>query len=288
MKNLNLNSLRVFAAAARHGNFLRAGEELNISHGAVSQRIKQLEIDLGASLFERKPRGVELTQAGRNYYQAVETAMSTLSEATSEIRDTGQEIILHMPPSFASKWLMPRLRDLSHTHPGLRVVFEAQEAVLNRQFRRNEAAIRHAKSCRPTKGHDHICLAELVLVAVCSPNLSTRLSKFDLDEARTLPLIQDAHRRWERLFGRLGIAEPDELLTFNRTALAIDAAVNEQGVAIAPTLLVQRDIDEGRLVSVWEDSVSSGEYLFLISPTQHSKFAPLVQTTKWIKAQFDI
>lgn len=288
MNNLNLNSLRVFAFAARHGSFKVAGEVLNISHGAVSQRIKQLELFLGVSLFDRTPRGVTLTPVGEGYYKSIEPALAALADATAEVQGTTQEITLHVPPSLASKWLMHNLPDFSRQFPGIRVSTVALEGVVDRPFGRNEVAIRHAASFRPSQGQDYRQLTELQLVAVCRPDLKPSGSSVPLKELLAMPLLQDAHRRWDRLIERTGTEKPRDIVSFNRTALAIDAAINGQGAAIAPTFLVDRDIQDGRLVELWRDSEGSGEFLFLIWSDQHSRSAALSKFVNWVQSVLSV
>lgn len=288
MKNINLNSLRMFVSAARHGSFLRAGSELNISQGAVSQRIKQLELELGATLFERGPRGVSLTTTGKKFAQTVETSLSMIAAAASEIQGVGEEITLHISPSMARKWLMPRLAMFAKAHPEIRLSIEAREEVLNRPFIRNEVVMRHAKSFRPVRGQDFRRLIELELVAVCSPHFPNIKVRPSLEKILAMPLIQDAHCRWDRLLGQRKTSAPLERLTFNTASLAIDAAINMQGIAIVPLLLVEQEIADGRLVEIWRDTEPSGEYLYLIWPKQQAAFKPLMNTVRWIHSEFGL
>lgn len=113
----NLKSLHVFAAAARYGNSQRAAEGLNLSHGAIFQRIKQLEVDLGVVLFERRARGVALTPDGETYRDAVDAALSILATAQAGLHRATNQITFHIGPSFASKWLMPRMKSFAVMHP---------------------------------------------------------------------------------------------------------------------------------------------------------------------------
>lgn len=286
--NINLNALRVFAIAARYGNFLRAAEALNISHGAVSQRIKQLESDLGTILFERKARGVSLTPNGVRYRQAVEEALSILATATADLERTDAPVILHLGASFASKWLMPRMKRFATKFPSVSVTTETHEELLQRKLARNEIAIWPAKAVSRSPGDQVMRLAELEFVAVCSPSLLRPDWPLDLATVLSMPLLQDSHRRWERLSETVGHSGKNSLLNFDRSALALEAAINGHGVAIAPTYLTADDLAAGRLVEIWRNPDASGEYLFMSWQAQNTAHHPVMQTVNWILSEFDL
>lgn len=286
MKNLNLNSLRIFVAAARLGSFLKASAELHLSQGAVSQRIKQLELELGVRLFEREARGVSLTKAGKELAQTVETSLGMIEKTASKIRCYENEITLHVSPSIARKWLTPRLPKFSKLNPDVQLSIEARAEVLARPLHHNELSMRHGTSFPSVKGEQMRHLIELELVAVCSPNLPRVGPRPSLKQILALPLIQDTHRRWDKLVGGTYSSATSESLNFNSASLAIDAAINMQGVAIVPSLFVQDDIAVGRLKKIWRDKEPSGEYLFLIWPKQPIAFEPLNDVVRWIHAEF--
>lgn len=286
MNNLNLNTLRIFSFAARYSSFKAAGEAMNISHGAVSQRIKQLELFLGMALFDRNPRGVSLTQAGKRYHKSIEPALVAISDATEEMQNATQEVTLHVTPSLASKWLMNRLPSFAKQFPGIRISTVALENVVDRPFGKNEVAIRHASKVRVNQGQKCRKLTELQLAAVCHPELKPARSPEIVEDLLTIPLLQDAHRRWDKIIKRTQAKAPCEIINFNRTALAIDAAINNQGVAIAPTFLIERDIRNGRLVEVWRDSEPSKEFLFLVWSGQYSQTSQLSKVISWLQSEF--
>jgi LysR family glycine cleavage system transcriptional activator len=286
VKNLNLNSLRMFASAARHGSFLKAGTEMNLSQGAISQRIKQLELELGAMLFEREPRGVSLTKAGQELAQTVETCLEMLDKTASQIQQLGNEITVHVSPTIARKWLAPRLPMFSKLKPGLQLTIEASAQVLERPLYQNEIALRHGKIFRTGRGQQMQRLIELELVAVCSPDLPGIGAQPSLEKILASSLIQDSHRRWDKLLARHCSQETLEPLNFNSASLAIDAAINNQGIAIVPFLFVQDDIDAGHLREVWRDKQASGEYVFLVWPTQPVTSKPVMDVVHWIHDAF--
>lgn len=137
----NLNALRVFAFAARHGSFQKAAGMLNISHGAVSQRIKRLEEELGVKLFVRHARGVALTSQGERYFRSVDNSLAILDAATVDLRKASDRVTFHLGPSFASKWLMPRMEQFTVQFPDIPVTTEVHDTPLERDLGRNEIAI---------------------------------------------------------------------------------------------------------------------------------------------------
>lgn len=286
--NVNLNALRVFAIAARCGNFLRAAEVLNISHGAVSQRIKQLELDLGITLFERKARGVSLTPNGERYREAVEEALSILATAAADLERAGTPVILHLGASFASKWLMPRMKRFAAQFPSVSVTTETHDELLQRNLGRNEIAIWPAKTVNKAPGDQVMRLTELQFVAVCSPNLLRPDWPLDLETVLSLPLLQDSNRRWERLIDSVGHCARNGLLNFDRSALALEAAINGHGVAIAPTYLIADDLAAERLVEIWRNPDASGEYLFMSWAAQRTARNPVLQTVNWLLSEFGL
>lgn len=288
MENLNLNALRVFAVAARHGNFQRAAEVLHISHGAVSQRIKQLETGLGVVLFERKPRGVALTAKGRKYHSAVEEALSILTAATAELEQSSCQIRLHIGASTATKWLMPRMSAFNARFPEISLETEIHDTLLERNLGRNEIAFWPGRAPVQNGAHHLKCLCDLQLVAVCSPDLLRPDWPVDTQTLLSLPLLQDAHRRWERLIEKTGHNDQHSILNFGRSALAIDAAIQGHGVAVAPTFMIEADVRARRLVEIWRSPDASEEYFFLSWPRQHAHEKPLRQVVTWILSEFGI
>lgn len=285
-QKFNLNSINVFAVAARHGNFQRAAEELHISHGAVSQRIKQLELDLGIVLFERKPRGVTLTPLGAKYSIAVEESLSILTTASADLSRTSGQITFHLGSSFASKWLMPRLKSLVLKVPDVSITTEIHDSFLERNLGQNEIAFWPARDKGVNPAHHVKHLTELELVAVCSPDLQRPDWPLDIETVLKLPLLQDAHRRWEQLIESTGRDADHNILNFDRSALAVDAAIKGHGVAIAPTFMIEEEFRKRQLVEIWRSQDVSGEHMFMSWARQHMQNKHLKQTVNWVLSEF--
>ncbi|WP_046141055.1 LysR family transcriptional regulator [Devosia soli] len=287
-RNINLNAVRIFAVVARHSSFQRAAEALSISHGAVSQRIKQLEGELGVALFERQARGVRLTENGERYQDAVDAALSILTTANANLERGQSQVVLHLGPSFASRWLMPRLKRFTRQVPHVAITTEVHEGFLQRALGRNEIAIWPDRTPQHAPGQHVERLTALQLVAVCSPQLRRPDSPMDFEAMLSLPLLQDAHRRWERLIGPGAHQAKGGLLNFDRSALALDAAINGHGVAIAPVHMMADDLESGRLLEIWREPESSGQHLFMSWAEQHRADGPVNKTVNWILAEFGL
>ena len=169
-------------------------------------------------------------------------------------------------PVLDQSWLVPRLADFADAHPDIELLTVANEALASFRSDGIDLAIRQGRP--PFAGGLRVeLLAPLELCAVCSPRLAEEIAPLvQLDDFATLPLIQDSHDLWTTLLEDAGVAVQRRFLQFNQTALAMDAAANGQGVALAPRLLVSIDIRQGRLVEVWRDARPDQGGYYLIHP----------------------
>lgn len=286
MRHPRLNAVRMFDAAARHLNFRVAAAELNLTQGAVAQAVRGLESDLGVVLFRRLARGLALTELGKVYHSKVSRGLILIDEAASALQPLSNTISVSVPPSFASKWLVPKLPNFAEAHSDIEVRIVATEAVTNFASQDVDIAIRQGS--RPSdRSSKATLLAPIDLRAFCSPDakFSTRRTT-NLKRLAHLPLIQDSHRHWERLLPDGSGAS--QLLQFNQTALALDAAANGQGIAIAPLLIGTRDVEHGRLVEVWRDESPDKDGFWLVQPRAvTSNIVARRAFTEWLDKELD-
>ena len=167
----NLNALKAFEAAARHLSFTRAAAELNVTQGAVSHQVQALEAQLGHRLFKRLNRRLELTPAGRDYLPSVSEAFDRIAEATGRLdRDrSGGPLKLSTMPSFATKWLLPRLPALRRAVPDLEVMISATPERVDVTGDAFDVAIRFGAGRYPEL-HETFLMDDAVL-PVCAPSL---------------------------------------------------------------------------------------------------------------------
>lgn len=285
MRSPNLNALRMFDAAARHLNFRLASEELNLTQGAVAQQVRRLEADLGLQLFHRKARGLALTQVGRSYHAPVRRALAMIDSATQKLRPENTPITLSVPPSFASKWLVPRLGGFAHDHPAIDLQTVASEELSDFHADGVDIAIRQGRP--PVGGGLHVeRLAPLDLCAVCSPDYADKAARIGtFEDFSAHPLIQDSHHHWDALFEDAGMEAPRRTIRFNQTALAMDAAANGQGIALAPRLLLGAEIARNTLVEVWRDASSDQRGFYLVYPDRRTPKSARDAVIEWILSE---
>ena len=257
----------MFDCAARHLNFRLAAEELNLTQGAVAQQVRRLESDLGIQLFHRKARGLALTEPGQNYYSSISQALAIIDEATSELQPKSTEVTLSVTPSFASKWLVPRLADFYRAYPELEVHVLADSEMANFQSDGVDLAVRLGQ---PPFGKD-LHWEELValdLCAVCSPEFAREIAPIEqLKDFTSLQLLEDSFLNiWQGLFADAGLRPRQRMIRFSHTALALDAAANGQGITLAPRILLDLDFEQGRLVELWHDTRSDQGGFYIVYP----------------------
>jgi len=258
MRLPNLNGVRAFEGAARHLNFRLAAEELNLTQGAVAQQVRNLEASLGQKLFVRKPRGLELTEKGAAYFTEIHAALTRIDQATARLAPQSRSVVLSVPPSFASMWLMPRLTEFEALHPDVDLQVIASEGLADFDTDGVDLVVRQAAPPF-AQNLKSVLLTPFNLVAVASPTyLQTAPPTDELENFRAHRLLESSHRNWLHLLGSDETAgKAVRVSRFNQTSLAIAAARAGRGVAIAPQALIEPDISSGDLKIVWRDETKS-------------------------------
>ncbi|KIP90858.1 MULTISPECIES: transcriptional regulator GcvA [Pseudomonas] len=284
----SLNALRVFEVVARHLNFRLAAEELGVTQGAVAQQIRGLEADLGLRLFERQPRGLALTESGRSYSLSVRRAFELIADATQGLRPAPLHLTVSVTPTFASKWLIPRLPDFSMQHPQIDLRILASERLSSFHNDGVDVAVRYG---RPPfgPGLQAELLLEQAIVAVMSLGLLERFGPpSDLQGLARYSLLHDAHNLWPRFLDLLFPEAPQATarsVRFNQTSLAIEAAIAGQGIALANRFFVARDIQAGRLIDPFDATLQDERGFYLLSPRRIRQQAPFAVVRTWLLEQ---
>ncbi|GAB4063980.1 LysR family transcriptional regulator [Ancylobacter sonchi] len=284
----SLNGLKAFEAAARHLNFRLAAEELGVTQGAVAQQVRGLEADLGVRLFERLPRTLALTGEGRGYTADVRRAFDIIARATADLLPQPITLTISTTPTFASKWLIPRLPDLTSQHPELDIHILATDRVSSFQRDGVDLAVRYGHPPFAS-GLASQLLFRQEIIAVCSPMLlGARLPPRTVTELLSYPLLHDAHNFWPEFIERHFGAEPlprDALaakrISFNQSSHAIDAALAGQGIALATRSFVARDVAEERLKQIGTVALYGLSDFYLLWP-RHRKSAALQAVVSWM------
>ncbi|OBY26444.1 LysR substrate-binding domain-containing protein [Leisingera sp. JC1] len=278
MRLPNLNALRMFDAAARHLNFGRAAEELHLTQGAVAQQVRRLEADLGHKLFHRHARGLTLTDTGRSYHAPVRQALALIREATDHLAPAVQRVTLSVPPSFASKWLVPRLPEFEARHPGIDLRIVAEESLTDFKQGGIDIAIRQGgKPQESSLNSALLSLVDLVAVAHQDSALTNEVSP-DLTDLAQHTLIQDGHRHWDLLLRQQGLTATGRVLQFNQTALAMDAALNGQGIALVPRIF----LGSQPLAELWQAPRLGDQGFYVLWPSTQGRAKTVVD---WLLRQ---
>jgi LysR family transcriptional regulator, glycine cleavage system transcriptional activator len=250
-----LTALRAFDSAARCGSFTRAAAELHITHGAISRHVAALEAHFGKSLFIRHARGVELTADGRRFQEAVRDAIDRLAQAAREIsgREITRGVQVSTLPSFATRWLLPRVPQFNQAHPGIDIEIRTEHEFVDFERRATapDFAIRYGRGGWKALRAERL-LGEH-LRPVCAPGAIA--SKADVDMRALLsryPLVHDSNEDgWNLWLASTGIRLPPRAptaLRFNDYNLVVEAAAQKLGVALGRTGLIEAELANGRLV----------------------------------------
>ncbi len=285
-----LNALRAFEAAARRGSFTRAAEELCVTQGAVSRHVGTLESWLESRLFVRGRRGIELTESGEAYFRVVQAALDQIEFGTRRLRATpGQpRLRIKLPPTFAIRWLIPRLARFHAAHP--RVDVQITTSHQRADFGREDVDASIHSEPRPPSGPGFRRLFGETLVPVCAPALLADGPPLvhPGDLARHV-LLCSMNRpgdwpAWLAAAGTSGI-DGNSGLKFENAALAYQAAADRLGVMVAVKAFVQDDLASGRLVAPFRLEVGTRGAYYLAYPDTPTPPSAVKDFEAWVLAE---
>lgn len=281
-----LNALRAFEAAARHMSFTRAAGELNVTQAAVSHQVKALEESLGLALFRRQNRNLFLTDQGQAYFPAVRDALDTLAEATEGLRDidAGSVLTVSVLPSFAARWLVPRLGRFRQRHPDYDLRLDASHDLAD--FGRDDVdvAIRMGSGNYPGMRTDRL-MREAVF-PVCAPALLHGANPLRRPEdLRHHTLLHDENRAQWRIWlsvNKVRDVHPERGPIFIDSGMLIEAAARGQGVALGRSALAYDDMATGRLVRPFDLSLPHQYAYYLVCPESYAERPKIVAFREWL------
>lgn len=283
-----LNSLKSFEAAGRLLSFTRAAHELNVTQAAVSHQIKLIEGYLDVTLFVRTPRKLVLTEQGRALLPDIIEAFDKLSIAIGAVRQepSSKMISVRLAPSFAAKWLSPRLKYFWLQHPEIDLcLYHANPAV---EFDREEIdiAVTYGKGDWPGVVADPIL--SLDFYPVCTPAFMTNDRPLsNIDNLRYYSLLHDANYEcwsdWLKLAKIEGI-NANKGTIIDDTNVLIQAAVDGQGVALGSTTFVQDLLDSGKLVKPFDITLVNEFAYYVVCPEAHLKNSSVQAFKNWLLA----
>ena len=283
-----LNSLKSFEAAGRLLSFTRAAHELNVTQAAVSHQIKLIEGYLDVILFVRTPRKLVLTEQGRALLPDIIEAFDKLSNAIGAVRQepSSKMISVRLAPSFAAKWLSPRLKYFWLQHPEIDLcLYHAHPAV---DFDREEIdlAVTYGKGDWPGVVADPIL--SLDFYPVCTPAfMSNDRPLSNIDNLRYYSLLHDANYEcwsdWLKLAKLDGI-NANKGTIIDDTNVLIQAAVDGQGVALGSTTFVQDLLDSGKLVKPFDITLVNEFAYYVVCPEAHLENPSVLAFKDWLLA----
>ncbi len=266
----HLNALRSFEAAARHGSFTVAAQELCVTQAAVSHQIRQLEESLQTPLFERSHRRVVLTGAGQRLFATVSTALGGIERTLRDISEQGQTqptLTVLVTPSLGARWLARRLHRFWARNP--EIDLHIYHALPHEQYaqRRVDLALRWGNhGCAPTQTSE--VLFECTLVPVCAPTyIRSDQPICTASDLRNYTLLhEDSYEDWAAWLLAAGITEPMHMrgTIIDDSNTLIEAAINEQGIALGRTPLIQEELRNGLLIRPFDMSIQCNDSYYLV------------------------
>lgn len=299
-----LQALRAFESAARHLSFKNAATELHVTPAAISQQIKSLEDYLQLSLFRRLSRRLELTAEGEAMLPKLREGFASLAAAVEATRDPGSRLLIMAPPNFAARWLVPHLSRFAQAHPDIQFQLSSSVdaidrhdsialpsvAVVDPREATTNVAIRFGSGRSPGQRVDFVLAPDYTLV--CSPGLMAgkrplrtpndlRWQVLIDDEAIPGEALRPSWEEWLRAAGATEL-NASQGLRFGNSTLALEAALDGQGVVLAPEPLVASEVAAGRLVIPFNIRVPSRYFYYLAAPEAVADRRAVVAFREWL------
>lgn len=282
------SALMAFDAVARTGSFTAAAALLDLTQGAISRQIAQLEDQLGAALVQREARGVRLTEKGRAYAVGVSEILSKIRSLSLETMSANEEMRLRLaiPPTFGTRWLMPRMPDFVRQNPAITISFATRIGQFDFHAENIDAAIHVGRPDWPDA--DSRFLMSETVVAVCTPAFLMAHPIGRAEHLQSLPLLDMASRpgAWHHWFASLGItAHRPEGMMFEQFSNVTQACLAGLGVALMPEFLIEAELGSGRLVRAFDWSVESQSAYYLVRPRHKLDYPPARIFADWLASK---
>ena len=282
----SIGALLFFESAARHGSFTRAANELNLSQGAVSRQICQLEDHLGVRLFERIRQKVVLTDVGRIYMREVAQILSALGDSTRKVMASGGStriLNLAVYATFATRWLVPKLTDFLTKNPNVTVRFTARPSQFDFSVEPFDSAIHFGSPVWAGTFAHHLMDEEIVVV--CSVDYQ-RANKIHAPADLTRAVLLHETTRptaWSSWFRKMAVDAPNAFRgpIFDQFGMIAQAAISGLGVALLPKFLIEEELASGKLLPLFP-VVSSDDSYYLMVPESRADIPLIKAFTEWI------
>lgn len=282
-----LSCLMAFESAARRSSFKLAAIELNLTPSAVSHQIAKLEELLEIKLFDRTGRQIQLTTSGQEYLSRLSGALDTISVATDNARKgVNNTLFVHCSPSFASLWLMPRLTDFAKTYPNISLTLSS--SVMPSDFESAQVDLDIRYGLPVWEGVKVVPIYQERLLPLASPEFIKQHNIKKPEDLINLPLINSSVNilQWNNWFAsrKIDYIPPQYAYRFERTFMALEAAVQGLGVAFDSSFMADRLIQAGTLVPIFKTEWSlKVEAHHMVFPSRHMHRPEVMNFIEWVQ-----
>lgn len=292
MARMPLHTLPAFRSVALLQNLRAAADALHLTHSAVSQQIRVLEEQLGFQVFDRRGRRVVLNAAGQALLRSVEPALAQIDDgvqaAAAAAAGTEQRMRVTVLPSFAQRWLLPRIGSWRERHPDIAIEIHASQQVMDLQREGFHAALRQGRGDWPGLVAER--LIDSPLIPVGSPAAARRLLGRAADALAHEPLL-GSPALWERWFAAAGVrARINPVAAFNDAGLLLQATEQNLGIALVRELLAADALREGRLMRLSESTLPDDgcDIYFLVYAKSLQDWPPLLALREWLFDEIEL
>ena len=287
-----LTSIPAFEAVCRHGSFTKAAYELNLTQAAISRQIIKLEQDLGVTLFERRSRDVGLTIDGERFARSVNPAINSIGDAAQTMRASGTEsdqLVIFSEMCLAAYLVVPLMPRFQALFPQVTIKLLTSSEPMEEIMEPFDIGFQYGMADK--RMFTSVSTWSDEIIVVCSPDFKRTLpEEIDIRDLQKMPLIHTQQTgpgwiSWSGFFDKFGnnLKENKPSLVFNAHNSAIDAAISGSGLVLGWRFLVNRAIEEGKLVQIGDFSVSSPDKLHAYARKNRDNSTLVMTYIKWLK-----
>lgn len=282
-----LRSIAVFFHVARTQSVIAAAEHLNVTSSAISQQLRSLEEHIGTTLVVKSGRALRLTEAGERYFDLISEDIEHIIKVTDQIKGikTPTRLTIRATPTISTKWLLPRLGEFLSSHPDLEVRLDGSNEPTDFSRERVDIEIRHGTGRWPGLYVQPLTTEQFI--PVCSPSIAAPASLMpsDLKNYRLIHSVK-AQIQWRNWFAKVGYKKEvfSGSLNFDRSHMSVDAAALGLGIALESTLMMDRELREGKLIipsKVIPDIPICTQWI--VCPNQNLRLPHVRKFVEWIQ-----
>ncbi len=284
-----IRGLRSFCIAAKCLSFKHAASQLYLTPSAVSHQIKQLEEQLGIELFIRQTRSIELTSAGKQFYQSVQPLISQLESTISDFTNSQQNknIVISLPEFFASELFIPRLTEWSERNPTINLQLETVKSGTDPSLAADLSIVLTNSKPNEKVVHD---LFPIRYAPACNKELYEKWKNSNVDALSSIPLILHRARpwAWHQWAEEVGVDDfsPKKIMQFDSMFAVARAAQRGMGIALIPLPISDAWFNEGLLIKLFEEELVTKDRYFLIQHDNVENKEEVNLFTEWVNSSF--